>query len=163
MAGMAWYRDRDVECAQPPPDVYLAPSWSWASIMCGVEFVPVTHPLAELVDCRVEPLRATAPFGRVAGGEVTIRAKTLRAAEVAGRVDPSAVYYDHEVGDRESHVWALLGQAKLLGQTKEMGSCDHVALVLQPSRGGTHRRRGVVFYGDQSLWEQSSEQIIRIE
>ena len=163
--GLAWYRDRAVAAPeQASSREYLAPSWSWASVMRAVEFATVMHPLAELVDCCVRPLVAAAPFGRVAEGEVTIKAKTIRASEVLERVEPAAFHYDCDpIGDRESHILALLGQAKPLGQANKMGSFEYVAIIVEPSHYGKQRRKGLVFYLEQSLWDQASEKIIHIE
>jgi len=51
---------------------YLAPSWSWASVVCGVVFTEIDIPRAQILDCTVQPVVEGALFGQVAKGELVI-------------------------------------------------------------------------------------------
>jgi hypothetical protein len=61
------------------PTESQAPSWSWASVTCGVTFSkhygPYDQPLGvQILACHVEPLYEQAPFGRVKSGSLELEA-----------------------------------------------------------------------------------------
>lgn len=53
-----------------PPNVYLAPSWSWASTNRAVEYRDYERhrPLAHLIDAQIEPVDEKFPFGQIQAG-----------------------------------------------------------------------------------------------
>ena len=60
---------------------YLAPSWSWASVVCGVVFTEIDTPRAQIIDCTVQPVVKGALFGQVAKGELVIRTADMGESE----------------------------------------------------------------------------------
>ncbi|OAL31980.1 hypothetical protein AYO22_00850 [Fonsecaea multimorphosa] len=63
------------------PEEVRAPSWSWAAVDGEIgKFVNMGRPCElELIDCHVELLSPTAPYGAVKGGHLTIRGRLRRA------------------------------------------------------------------------------------
>ncbi|KAI9866181.1 MAG: hypothetical protein M1813_001742 [Trichoglossum hirsutum] len=61
---------------------FVAPSWSWASSPEGVAYRDPedysTHASATIIECEVEPLFSSAPFGAVKSGYLKIRGRLLR-------------------------------------------------------------------------------------
>ncbi|OAL02557.1 hypothetical protein IQ06DRAFT_118132 [Phaeosphaeriaceae sp. SRC1lsM3a] len=59
----------------PPPSVYVAPSWSWASVSDSVywDMLDERVPAIEILDCQVQLSRPSAPFGVVREGVVKLR------------------------------------------------------------------------------------------
>ena len=63
--------------------VYLAPSWSWASLDCFINlpFIEETEeycPLAEIVRVHVEPVTELDPLGEIKSASLTIRASVVQ-------------------------------------------------------------------------------------
>jgi hypothetical protein len=85
--------DNDAISVRPIPDVYIAPSWSWASLQCPVTFTE------EYDDKEAEILEATCdvsglnPYGVVTGGYLVIRGR-LKAVRLRCRSPEWAFSYD---------------------------------------------------------------------
>ncbi|OTB06956.1 hypothetical protein M426DRAFT_91639 [Hypoxylon sp. CI-4A] len=60
------------------PDEYIAPSWSWASIMSSVEFAPFSYKthLCQILNVQTEPI-GPYEYGIVAGGHVLLQGRLL--------------------------------------------------------------------------------------
>ena len=59
----------------PKPKDYIAPSWSWASVLDPVQYnAPFSKPLCTIVHAETS-LATGAPFGQVKGGSITLRGK----------------------------------------------------------------------------------------
>ncbi|KAF2833726.1 HET-domain-containing protein [Ophiobolus disseminans] len=57
------------------PNVYVAPSWSWASVSDSVywDMVDERVPAVDVLDCQVELTRSFAPLGAVSSGSLLLR------------------------------------------------------------------------------------------
>ncbi|KAK4173055.1 heterokaryon incompatibility protein-domain-containing protein [Triangularia setosa] len=132
-----------------PPEEYVAPSWSWASVLGPVHF-PVYdwysraarwkarmadfEPLVEYVSHAVE-LVGQDPFGRLAGGRLTVKAPLFAVRKVNRRQDrppPSNTLFGEpprrsEVADsvyqlqdgKKNHIWVEGGMDVALPDDKE--------------------------------------------
>jgi hypothetical protein len=62
------------------PDMYVAPSWSWASIIGSINTVGGGHrvPCAEVINAACDPV-GTDQFGQVKGGFLVVRAPVIHA------------------------------------------------------------------------------------
>ncbi|KAI6806256.1 hypothetical protein KC332_g9390 [Hortaea werneckii] len=75
---LAWRRPRR-GTLDPPYNVYVAPSWSWASYPYGVEIPVAREPedccaeAAEILHVHCEPVNLFSPFGAVHQGTLTLR------------------------------------------------------------------------------------------
>ena len=60
---------------KPRPDQYIAPSWSWASVLDPVQYnVPFSKPLCTVVSAETS-LLGDDPLGQVSAGSITLRGK----------------------------------------------------------------------------------------
>ena len=84
LKGLKWHV---AEPENDRPSIYLAPTWSWASVFGEILWMeykpPAVHSLARstaIIDCSVTPANPLAPFGQVSEGTLTIRgvSKTLK-------------------------------------------------------------------------------------
>ncbi|KAI7565330.1 hypothetical protein KC343_g3653 [Hortaea werneckii] len=81
---LAW-RPHDSGTLDPPYDVYVAPSWSWASFPSDVEIPAAGEPedvcaeAAEILHVHCEPVNPFSPFGAVHEGTLTLRGLSLWA------------------------------------------------------------------------------------
>ncbi|KAF1984229.1 CNVH-domain-containing protein [Aulographum hederae CBS 113979] len=62
--------------SNPRPEEYVAPSWSWASVLDAVEYAPFGYDyfLCQVLDAQTE-LKDSEPTGRVIGGTIVMRGK----------------------------------------------------------------------------------------
>jgi len=64
------------------PDVYAAPSWSWASVQDPViwDIGDDPHPPINIIDCQLQLTYAYAPFGSISGGSLTLQGQMRTAS-----------------------------------------------------------------------------------
>ncbi|RFN51739.1 het-domain-containing protein [Fusarium flagelliforme] len=85
---LCWVQEDQNDEALPLPKEYLAPSWSWASVVRGVEF-PIERTISRFepaiaileAKCHVPGLN---PFGRVSDGYIKLRGKVFEAQRESG-------------------------------------------------------------------------------
>jgi hypothetical protein len=82
-ASLCWIQDDENPEILALPEDYVAPSWSWASVLGGVEAqiertITSFEPSATILEaeCHVPGLN---PFGRVSGGHLTLRGQISEA------------------------------------------------------------------------------------
>jgi Heterokaryon incompatibility protein (HET) len=128
------------EAAEISSKSYRAPSWSWASILGGVEFAGLHLPSVEILDCTVQPLIEGAPFGEIASGTLIIMAtdvgiptSPLRTV-VCQKYPVSDFTSDSKIGPSVEAFYPLLGYAL---------NKDAIGLTLEPVGIGKYRRRGL--------------------
>jgi hypothetical protein len=159
MQHLTWQRAGLVLPIESEQMQFRAPSWSWVSIGRGVAFHrEVTTPEAEIIDCRVQLMEESSPFGQIHGGQLVIRAPTMSTQKARG---PSS-FWGHML-DRSNARSAQEGFFyALLGYTHDRGA---VGLVLK-SVGGSFVRQGI-WYGasaDVKVWSrvEQTKQILTI-
>ncbi|KAK0481237.1 heterokaryon incompatibility protein-domain-containing protein [Armillaria novae-zelandiae] len=74
------------------PDIYRAPSWSWASIDGVCDSQACTDVLCTIVRCDVTPARLDNPFGEVVGGYLVLEAVVQPAVWEVGMQGPGIVF-----------------------------------------------------------------------
>lgn len=82
LSQLLWSADKPL---QRRPEKYQAPSWSWMSINGAI--TPTGSHLTEtaegfrikVINCHVQPLRSTAPYGAVTSGYLKLRGRTRPA------------------------------------------------------------------------------------
>ncbi|KAJ4369988.1 hypothetical protein N0V83_005752 [Neocucurbitaria cava] len=67
--------------SRPRPEEYIAPSWSWASVLDVVNFAPFeyTQTLCKILQAEVEPLGSD-EYGQLKGGKLIIQGRLLQSA-----------------------------------------------------------------------------------
>jgi hypothetical protein len=76
------------------PTRYRAPSWSWASIIASVTYLPIVKPNVEILEASCT-LRVMNPFGEVTDGHLIVKGSVITiqmersAGEVGGKVSYS--------------------------------------------------------------------------
>ncbi|RGP79769.1 heterokaryon incompatibility -domain-containing [Fusarium longipes] len=95
-SSLFWVRSINQGSTVPLPDVYVAPSWSWASTFCVVE-VPIYRNFQKIesaitileTECHVPGLN---PFGRVSNGHIKLRGQIGEAVLTCERSYPDTRY-----------------------------------------------------------------------
>ncbi|KAJ4129772.1 hypothetical protein NW768_006741 [Fusarium equiseti] len=93
---LCWVQEDDNDEALPLPNEYLAPSWSWASVVRGVEF-PIERTISRFesaitiveAKCHVPGLN---PFGRVSDGYLKLRGKVFQGTLTCDNPHSTAHY-----------------------------------------------------------------------
>ena len=159
-AGLAWFRDHATEPPPPPLPRPEAPSWSWVSLACQVRFKRLKAQVAVVKDCHVQPLIASAPFGRVVSGSLTLTARVVPLAGAAAALDPRKLHYDEDAGDQEDPSARVLA---LVGERYGYRDRPKVALILEQIGGEqAYRRRGLADDCDGDFWEAAVEKALEI-
>ncbi|KAI7458589.1 hypothetical protein KC351_g18069 [Hortaea werneckii] len=90
---LAWRRHNN-GTLDSPYDVYVAPSWSWASFPSDVEIPAAGEPedicaeAAEILHIHCEPVNLSSPFGAVHKGTLTLRGLCMWATIQLGHMYP---------------------------------------------------------------------------
>ncbi|PBK94505.1 hypothetical protein ARMGADRAFT_1029585 [Armillaria gallica] len=86
------------------PDVYRAPSWSWASIDGICDNQVRTDVLCTIIHCDVTPARLDNPFGEVVGGYLILEAIVQPAVWVVG-VEGPGIFFNVACGPTDLPQW----------------------------------------------------------
>lgn len=103
---LCWVQEDNNDEALPLSNEYLAPSWSWASVVRGVEF-PIERTIARFesgitvieAKCHVPGLN---PFGRVSDGYIKLRGKVFEGTLTCDNPHSTAHY---DVVSSEGEWW----------------------------------------------------------
>ncbi|CAG7560595.1 unnamed protein product [Fusarium equiseti] len=103
---LCWVQEDNNDEATPLPKQYLAPSWSWASVVRGVEF-PIERTISRFepditileAKCYVPGLN---PFGRVSDGYLKLRGKVFEGTLTCDNPHSTAHY---DVVSSEGEWW----------------------------------------------------------
>jgi hypothetical protein len=64
-----------------PDEIYIAPSWSWASLEGEIDwYVPKSSEIEgeiKIISCKVVPVSPVAPYGALSGGDLIIRGRAI--------------------------------------------------------------------------------------
>jgi hypothetical protein len=64
-----------------PDEIYIAPSWSWASLEGEIDwYVPKSSEIEgeiKIISCTVVPVSPVAPYGALSGGDLIIRGRAM--------------------------------------------------------------------------------------
>lgn len=131
------------------PSKYLAPSWSWASAKCAIEFVALSHARSDVrcvaqilaVECQTEDKNE---FGRVQSGVLKLR--TMCCVMDPGTFTRhTSVIWNIDAYDDIPHDRVCVAALILSHPNKESGIGDiERALVLTETENGQYRRCGMV-------------------
>jgi hypothetical protein len=167
----------------PPrrPSMYVAPTFSWASIIARVEWVKATssyQAVCSLEDFAVTLENPLDPFGRVLNGHITLRGPVM---EVMLRYTPSVFKGQlkgrlHPIGNPDEpkrDVWAVLDTLDippLSTELKLMSLCEETnwyfrnnGLVLRPSTTTQgYERIGCYWEASKSFFKGATTQSVTI-
>ena len=136
---LAWSRLKVPSKTYPPPSIYRAPSWSWASIDGPVRLMMLEEVDAELIEHSITPKMAEAPLGQVKAGKMVLLAARTSFHIMSKRsswiLDLSLDIDNTNELEEEEHDNASL---MLLGRTFGI----LVGLLLMPADAGSYKRIG---------------------
>ena len=125
----------------PPSELYIAPTWSWASFLGAVKVNTVNRADAEILDCAVDPLNSEAPLGQIRSGHLKIRAVAVNSRLPRSKQKFSdfeiTMDYKTQFGEETDVLYILLGF-----ENEESWRRRMVGLVLSGNPDGTYSRIG---------------------
>lgn len=92
---LCWSRERNDQPGRNPLQSYRAPTWSWASMSCGIKFdFPGMAELVVIEDAYTELDTPESPFGKVTGGLIRLRVIKIRAFGNKNSGHDPILYFD---------------------------------------------------------------------